>query len=406
MTDSLYNPNLPGDTDFIADGPKMIRDNQEALRQDEIVNAGKLQGLTPGNEAGNIPVSNGSVNAGLNAEKLDGKTADMFAAAGHRHTVASGANDGFMSNTDKAKLDGVQAEAEVNQMAFSKVMVGGTAIEADSKTDTLELATDSYISLTPDSTNDRITISLAGKVPSAAAADTAASAATAQTAAKLSASKNIALTGGVTGNANFDGSQNISIATNLTAHTHTKDQIPDFPASLPANGGTSAACSGNAATASRLQTARTINGVSFDGSSNIIVTAAANGGNAATVGGYTAGELLAGSRIWISGEYTPVINTPTIVNHGLSINPENCIYDVRLRCKNAEQGYSVGDYAISAMEWYASGYNISYPILPALTSTTIQINTGAGGIYAINKGSGVGVGLTVGNWRYVFRIFY
>lgn len=41
-----------------------------------------------------------------------------------------------------------------------------------------------------------------------------------------------------------------------------------------ANGGTSAACSGNAATATKLATARTINGVAFDGSSNITIPAA------------------------------------------------------------------------------------------------------------------------------------
>jgi hypothetical protein len=44
---------------------------------------------------------------------------------------------------------------------------------------------------------------------------------------------------------------------------------------------------GNAATATALQTARTINGVSFNGTANITVTAAANGGNSATVGGFT-----------------------------------------------------------------------------------------------------------------------
>lgn len=47
-------------------------------------------------------------------------------------------------------------------------------------------------------------------------------------------------------------------------HTHTVSDITDFPTSLPANGG-------NASTATKLQTARTINGVSFDGSKNITV---------------------------------------------------------------------------------------------------------------------------------------
>lgn len=35
----------------------------------------------------------------------------------------------------------------------------------------------------------------------------------------------------------FDGTQNITITANPNAHTHTKSQITDFPTSLPANGG-------------------------------------------------------------------------------------------------------------------------------------------------------------------------
>lgn len=46
--------------------------------------------------------------------------------------------------------------------------------------------------------------------------------------------------------------------------------------------GSSGSTTGNAATATTLQNARTINGVSFNGSANITITAAANGGNAAT----------------------------------------------------------------------------------------------------------------------------
>jgi hypothetical protein len=47
----------------------------------------------------------------------------------------------------------------------------------------------------------------------------------------------------------------------------------------------SGSISGNAASATVLQTARTINGVSFNGSANITVTAAANGGTAANITG-------------------------------------------------------------------------------------------------------------------------
>ncbi|MEW6104852.1 MAG: hypothetical protein AB1563_00570 [Bacillota bacterium] len=85
--------------------------------------------------------------------------------------VAGGAS-GLMSGADKQKLDGIQAGAEVNQNAFSNILVGGTTIAADSKTDTLELAAGTNIALTPDATNDRVTIAVSGTVASASNADT------------------------------------------------------------------------------------------------------------------------------------------------------------------------------------------------------------------------------------------
>lgn len=48
--------------------------------------------------------------------------------------------------------------AEANQNAFSNVKIGSTTISADSKTDILELAAGNNITLTPDATNDKITI--------------------------------------------------------------------------------------------------------------------------------------------------------------------------------------------------------------------------------------------------------
>lgn len=68
------------------------------------------------------------------------------------------------------------------------------------------------------------------------------------------------------------------------------DGSGDITVSAAANGGTSAACSGNAASATKLQTARTINGVSFNGTGNITITATANGGNADTTDGKHAND--------------------------------------------------------------------------------------------------------------------
>lgn len=50
--------------------------------------------------------------------------------------------------------------AEPNQNAFSNIVVGSTTIEADSKTDTLTLV-GSNVTITPDATNDKITIGVA-----------------------------------------------------------------------------------------------------------------------------------------------------------------------------------------------------------------------------------------------------
>ena len=65
---------------------------------------------------------------------------------------------GLMTAADKTKLNGVASGAEVNQNAFSNVKVGSSTIAADAKTDTLELAAGTNISLTADTTNDKVTI--------------------------------------------------------------------------------------------------------------------------------------------------------------------------------------------------------------------------------------------------------
>ena len=66
---------------------------------------------------------------------------------------------GLMSGSDKTKLNGIATGAEVNQNTFSNVKIGSTTVAADSKTDTLELEAGDNIELTPDSTNDKITVS-------------------------------------------------------------------------------------------------------------------------------------------------------------------------------------------------------------------------------------------------------
>ena len=166
-----YNASFPADDSYLSDFPAGDREQTRALKDDQIVNAGKLQGLTIGNKNGQIPINNGTENANLNAALLNGKASSYFATSNHTHTTATQSSNGYMSNADKKKLDGIASGAEVNQNTFANVKVGTTTIQADAKQDTLTLAAGANIALTPDGNNDKVTIGVTGKVASATTAD-------------------------------------------------------------------------------------------------------------------------------------------------------------------------------------------------------------------------------------------
>lgn len=73
--------------------------------------------------------------------------------------VATSTANGLMSSTDKSKLDGIVAGAEVNQNAYSKITVGTTEIAATSKTDNITIVAGNNVTLTPDASNKKYTIS-------------------------------------------------------------------------------------------------------------------------------------------------------------------------------------------------------------------------------------------------------
>ena len=72
--------------------------------------------------------------------------------------VGKGLSTNDYTTEEKTKLSGIETGAEVNQNAFGNVKVGSTTRAADGKTDTLELAAGTGITLTPDATNDKVTI--------------------------------------------------------------------------------------------------------------------------------------------------------------------------------------------------------------------------------------------------------
>ena len=73
--------------------------------------------------------------------------------------LTAGSTNKAFTDTEKTKLSGISAGAEVNQNAFSNVKVGSDTIAADGKTDTLELAaaSNSVVSLTADTSGDKVT---------------------------------------------------------------------------------------------------------------------------------------------------------------------------------------------------------------------------------------------------------
>lgn len=78
---------------------------------------------------------------------------------------ATSSNDGLLSKENYSKLFGISSGAEVNQNAFSNVVVGSTTITADAKTDTLTLVAGDNVTITSDENSNKITISIAEYAP-------------------------------------------------------------------------------------------------------------------------------------------------------------------------------------------------------------------------------------------------
>ncbi len=308
-------------------------------------------------------------------------------------------------------------------MAFGNVLVGGTTIQADAKTDTLEIVAGTNIALTPDATNDRLTIGVTGTVGAATTAGTCTG--NAATATTLQTARSIGISGDIVGTASsFNGGANITIPATLassgvTAGTYTSVTVDAkgrvTAGSNPASLGVS--ITGNAATATKLATTRALSltgdvtgTMNFDGSTNAsMTTMVANDSHfhsVATLQGVIA------TNVWISDYYTPVKNTPTIVSHGISgLNPFFARAEVFLQCVVAEHGYSVGD---CAMQWgltrgESSNVYMMAPI-PFLSESEVSIVTGyystGINVQPKNSGSQWGGAATLSNWRYIFRIWY
>lgn len=155
--------------------------------------------------------------------ELDITISNLKLEKGNKATDWTPAPEDFDSRITAAesKLSGIAAGAEVNQNTFSNVKVGSTTIAADAKTDTLELA-GSNVTLTPDATNDKVTIGItASNVTTALGTLPVANGGTGQTTAQAAANSLLGALDNTSGQST-DFTDNTSIiTTNVSGTTGT-----------------------------------------------------------------------------------------------------------------------------------------------------------------------------------------
>lgn len=101
--------------------------------------------------------SNDTITFAATDTTYNAATADTYVEG----TKTADGTAGLMTGADKYKLDGIAAGAEVNQNAFSSIVIGATTIEADGKTDSFTITAGTNVTITADAANDSITITAA-----------------------------------------------------------------------------------------------------------------------------------------------------------------------------------------------------------------------------------------------------
>jgi len=246
-------------------------------------------GLTSVNgilELTNDTISGVALGSNLNSLSVDDSTLQL--------------NSGTTYNGSAARTISIKNSGVTNaKLANSSITVGSTSISLGSSATTIAGLTSV--------TSTTFVGALTGN------ASTATSATTATNANNI----NIAST----------TSTDTSTSVVLVANQSTGNQSPFIDSGLTYNANTNAltattfagALSGNASTATTLQTARTINGVSFNGSANITITA--NTTNALTIGTGLSGTSFNGSgavTIAIDSTVATLTGTQTLTNKTLT----------------------------------------------------------------------------------------
>ena len=248
---------------------------------------------------------------------------------------------------DHSQVAHAPSNAEVNQNAFSNVIVGSTTIVADSKTDTLTLVAGSNVTLTPDATNDKITISSTNT-------DTKVTQ-TAVTASEYTNWRPLIWGASNSGTEGFT-------PTTVTDGTFTANTISCQPSS-----GTIRASvfkgnlSGNATTASKWTTARTLSltgavtgSATIDGSGNVSLSTSVNHTHS-----YAGSSSVGGAANYLS------------VQHGNEINfkGSSSVSELWINYRNADNDSASGNTAITKYKFGNKNGSTSGVILVADTFT-------------------------------------
>jgi len=275
------------------------------------------------------------------------------------YSDATTSTSGLMSSSDKTKLNGISSGAEVNQNAFSNIAVGDSTIAADGKTDTFELKAGANITLTPDTTNDKITI---------AATDTTYSDATTSVHGLMSTSDKTKLNGIAEG-----AEVNVQSDWNQTTDT-ADDYIKNKPTLGSAASKTAGSAAGNVplvgtslgTTANKIvvtnssgalaPSSYTIGAASAKGvdtsissgstSANLPTTAAVVNYVAGQVSGATAFQGIANSNTDISGASAWVAGYYWVVGTAGTYVGQTCEIGDMVFCIETESTYSASNFSV------------------------------------------------------------
>lgn len=184
----------------------------------------------------------------------------------------------------------------------------------------------------------------------------------------------------------YNGSTAVTIATNAT-NANTASTLVARDASGNFSAGTiTAALSGNASTATALQTARTINGISFDGTADITVSAAAGTltGTTAVGSGGTGLSSLTSNYLY-KGNGTSALAQSLLYDTGTNVGIGNATASSTLEVSGSFNAWTTGRFggAVTLANVTGSTQCLHVDSLGVITGTGSDCGSG-GGITSLN----------------------